>query len=162
MKGVRSLVRCPKCGRENPDDAEVCLVCGAKLEKEKIVQLRLDLTTVKFKVRAELESFFYLFTLSFLCLLLMVLWFSSVALFRELGLISVLMGIYVIIEVIRDKISERLWIISIIYSLIGLSLSLVFSYWGIVTAKPILCVYSLVFIFVILKALADRKKFIRG
>ncbi len=23
---------CPKCGRENPDDAEYCIYCGAKLE----------------------------------------------------------------------------------------------------------------------------------
>jgi len=156
------LVRCPKCGQENPDDAEFCSACGTRLEKERMIQLRLDLTTIKFKIRTELESFFYVFALSFLCLLLMIPSFSRIVLFLALGIISVLMGIYVMLEIARDKVSERLWKISIIYSLIGLSLSLIFLYSGIITATPALCFYSLIFIFVILKALADRRKFVRG
>lgn len=155
------LVKCPKCGFENPEIAKFCINCGFKLIKEETQTLTADPFIKLLKIKPTFEGFFYIFLTSYIYTLTNIFSKTIWSLFVLLApsILCLILGFLIILRLKQNLTNMKTWIIALTYAILGLIPSVFLLYVGIDISEYYLTAGVIIFLVTSMKIILDRVKF---
>ena len=142
------LIKCPKCGASNPENAKFCNNCGVKLVEQKA---SINVETIRFLL---IVSLMYVA----ISLFSQVLWTNYVLYTPFLANLAI--GLIALLQLKNEAKRKLIWIILLIYSLIGLIPTVFVFYAGLTAGDGMFSAGVIIFLAMLVKLLLDRGMFL--